>query len=37
MVDENRVEGTARNIGGTVQDAVGAVTGDAAISRRAAR
>ena len=28
MVDENRIEGTARNIGGKIQDAVGAVTGD---------
>ncbi len=34
MVDENRVEGTARNIGGKVQDAVGAVTGDAATQAR---
>jgi uncharacterized protein YjbJ (UPF0337 family) len=28
MVDENRIEGTARNVGGKIQDAVGAVTGD---------
>ena len=28
MVDENRIEGTARIIGGKIQDAVGAVTGD---------
>jgi uncharacterized protein YjbJ (UPF0337 family) len=28
MVDENRIEGTARNFGGRIQDAVGAVTGD---------
>jgi uncharacterized protein YjbJ (UPF0337 family) len=34
MVDENRVEGTARNIGGKIQDAVGAVTGDAATQAR---
>jgi uncharacterized protein YjbJ (UPF0337 family) len=27
-MDENRVEGTARNLGGKIQDAVGAVTGD---------
>jgi uncharacterized protein YjbJ (UPF0337 family) len=31
MVDENRVEGTARNIG---EDAVGAVTGDSATQAR---
>jgi uncharacterized protein YjbJ (UPF0337 family) len=29
-MDENRVEGAARNFGGKVQDAVGSVTGDAA-------
>ena len=34
MVDENRIEGTARNIGGKVQDAVGAVTGDTATQAR---
>jgi uncharacterized protein YjbJ (UPF0337 family) len=34
MVDENRVEGTARNIGGKVQDAVGAVIGDKATQAR---
>ena len=28
MVDENRIEGTARNIGGKIQNAVGAVTSD---------
>ena len=28
MVDENEVEGTARDIGGKVQDAVGGLTGD---------
>ena len=27
-MDENRVEGTARNLGGKVQDAVGGLTGD---------
>jgi uncharacterized protein YjbJ (UPF0337 family) len=34
VVDENRVEGTARNIGGKVQDAVGAVIGDRATQTR---
>jgi uncharacterized protein YjbJ (UPF0337 family) len=33
-MDENRVEGAARNLGGKVQDAVGAVTGDAATQMR---
>jgi uncharacterized protein YjbJ (UPF0337 family) len=33
-MDENRVEGTTRNLGGKVQDAVGAVTGDAATQVR---
>jgi uncharacterized protein YjbJ (UPF0337 family) len=28
-VDENRVEGTARNVGGKVQEGVGRATGDA--------
>jgi uncharacterized protein YjbJ (UPF0337 family) len=28
MMDENRIEGGARNLGGKIQDAVGAVTGD---------
>jgi uncharacterized protein YjbJ (UPF0337 family) len=28
IVDENRVEGAARNIGGKIQDAVGSVAGD---------
>lgn len=28
MVDENRISGTARNIGGKVESAVGNVTGD---------
>ncbi|MGA3000102.1 MAG: CsbD family protein [Acetobacteraceae bacterium] len=28
MMDENRIEGAARNLGGKIQDAVGAVTGD---------
>jgi uncharacterized protein YjbJ (UPF0337 family) len=27
-MDENRIEGAARNFGGKIQDAVGAVTGD---------
>ena len=34
MVDENCIEGTARNIGGKIQDAVGAVTGDTATQAR---
>ena len=29
MVDENRVKGTAKNVGGKIQDAVGGLTGDA--------
>ncbi len=29
MVNENEVEGTARDIGGKIQDAVGGLTGDA--------
>jgi uncharacterized protein YjbJ (UPF0337 family) len=29
MVDENEVEGTVRDLGGKVQDAVGGLTGDA--------
>jgi uncharacterized protein YjbJ (UPF0337 family) len=33
-MDENRVEGAARNFGGKLQDAVGAVTGDAATQAR---
>ena len=28
MVDENEFEGTARDIGGKIQDAVGGLTGD---------
>ena len=28
MVDENRVEGFARDVGGKLQDAVGGLTGD---------
>jgi uncharacterized protein YjbJ (UPF0337 family) len=27
-MDDNRIEGAARNFGGKIQDAVGAVTGD---------
>ena len=34
MVDENRPEGFARNIGGKVQDAVGGLTGDTATEAR---
>jgi uncharacterized protein YjbJ (UPF0337 family) len=33
-MDENRVEGAARNFGGKIQDAVGAVTGDAETQAR---
>jgi uncharacterized protein YjbJ (UPF0337 family) len=33
-MDENRVEGAARNFGGKLQDAVGAVTGDAETQAR---
>jgi uncharacterized protein YjbJ (UPF0337 family) len=33
-MDENRVEGTAREFGGKIQDAVGAITGDAATQAR---
>jgi uncharacterized protein YjbJ (UPF0337 family) len=33
-MDENRVEGAARNFGGRIQDAVGAVTGDAETQAR---
>ena len=29
MVDENRIEGTAKNFGGKLQDAVSGLTGDA--------
>jgi uncharacterized protein YjbJ (UPF0337 family) len=29
MMDENEIEGTARDLGGKVQDAVGGLTGDA--------
>jgi uncharacterized protein YjbJ (UPF0337 family) len=34
MVDENRIEGTARDIGGNIQHVVGAVTGDKATQAR---
>jgi uncharacterized protein YjbJ (UPF0337 family) len=30
VVDENEIEGAARDLGGKVQDAVGGLTGDAA-------
>jgi uncharacterized protein YjbJ (UPF0337 family) len=33
-MDENRIEGAARNLGGKIQNAVGAVTGDAATQAR---
>lgn len=31
MVDENEIEGAARDLGGKVQDAVGGLTGDSKI------
>ena len=34
MVDSNRPEGTLRNLGGKVQDAVGGLTGDSATQAR---
>ena len=34
MVDENRAEGTLRNVGGKVQDAVGSLTGDSSTQVR---
>jgi uncharacterized protein YjbJ (UPF0337 family) len=34
MVDENEFEGTARDIGGKIQDAVGGLTGDASTQAR---
>jgi uncharacterized protein YjbJ (UPF0337 family) len=34
MVDENRIEGVVRDIGGKVQDAVGALTADTATQAR---
>jgi uncharacterized protein YjbJ (UPF0337 family) len=33
-MDEHRVDGAARNLGGKIQDAVGAVTGDVATQAR---
>jgi uncharacterized protein YjbJ (UPF0337 family) len=33
-MDENRFEGTARNVAGKVQDAVGGLTGDTATQLR---
>jgi uncharacterized protein YjbJ (UPF0337 family) len=33
-VDENRIEGAARDLGGKVQDAVGGLTDDAATQSR---
>jgi uncharacterized protein YjbJ (UPF0337 family) len=33
-VDESKVEGTFRNAGGRLQDAVGGLTGDAAMQAR---
>ena len=34
MVDENRAEGTLRNVGGKIQDAVGGLTGDSSTQAR---
>lgn len=34
MVDENRIEGAARNFGGKIQDAVGGLTGNAETQLR---
>jgi uncharacterized protein YjbJ (UPF0337 family) len=34
MVDENEVEGTIRDLGGKVQDAVGGLTGDTETQAR---
>ena len=34
MVDENRVEGFAKNLGGKVQDTVGGLTGDTSTQAR---
>lgn len=34
MVDQNRTEGVARDIGGKLQDAVGAMTGDTSTQAR---
>lgn len=34
MVDENRIEGSVKNLGGKLQDVVGGVTGDAEIQAR---
>ena len=33
-MDENRIEGTAKDVGGKVQDAVGGLTGDGATQAR---
>jgi uncharacterized protein YjbJ (UPF0337 family) len=34
MVDENRIEGAARNLGGNIQDAVSGLAGDAGMQAR---
>ena len=34
MVDKNRIDGSAKNLGGTVQEAVGNVIGDPEIEAR---
>lgn len=33
-MDENRIEGAARNVGGKLQDAVGGLTGDTSTQTR---
>ena len=33
-MDENRIEGTAKDVGGKVQDAVGGLTGDSSTQAR---
>ena len=33
-MDENRIEGAARNLGGKIEDVAGAVTGDTATQAR---
>ena len=33
-MDENRIEGTAKDLGGKVQDAVGGLTGDGSVQAR---
>ena len=33
-MDENRIEGTAKDVGGKLQDAVGGLTGDSSVQAR---